>query len=81
MPRQIDAPPPGVTRFGLSRADAAFLAGVSVGTFDKMVGEGVMPSPRTFGARKIWLRPEVEQALFALPEVEAAEPNPWDEVG
>ena len=72
--------PPGVSRMGLSRADAAFLVGVSVGTFDKMVGEGVMPAPRQWGARKIWLRPDVETALFSLPEAANDTPNPWDDL-
>ena len=77
-PERLEAPP-GVVRFALSRGEAAFMAGVSTGTFDKMVGEGSMPQPRRVGARKLWLRPEIEQALRDLPEdfVDAGS-NPWD---
>jgi hypothetical protein len=72
--------PAGVERFALSRGEAAFMACVSVGTFDKMVEAGVMPAPRAYGARRLWLRPEVERALLELPgsEIETSDVNPWD---
>lgn len=79
MQRPTDIAPAGVARFALSRGEAAFMAGVSVGTFDKMVAEGALPAPRTWGSRKLWLRPEIEQALFELPaEHSTAVDNPWD---
>lgn len=66
-------------RFALSRGEAAFMAGVSAGTFDKMVSDGAMPRPRAYGARKLWLRPEIEAALLELPSDELASgDNPWD---
>lgn len=78
----MKAAPPGVARFGLTRGEAAFMAGVSATTFDKMVEAGVMPAARTWGARKLWLRPEVEAALLELPEAGAGERavvNSWDD--
>ena len=70
--------PAGVVRFAMSRVEAAFMAGVSTGSFDKMVAEGVLPQPRIWGARKLWLKPELELALLDLPEVADEAPNPWD---
>lgn len=70
--------PAGVVRFAMSRVEAAFMAGVSTGTFDKMVADGALPQPRSWGARKLWLKPELELALLDLPEAPDATPNPWD---
>lgn len=78
---RVSAAPAGVERFALSRGEAAFMAGVSVGTFDKMVEAGVMPPPRAYGARRLWLKPEVERALLELPATadEPSASNPWDD--
>jgi hypothetical protein len=52
---------------GLRRGDAALHCGVSPGHFDRMVKEGVLPAPRDQGGIKIWLRQELDDALFSLP--------------
>jgi hypothetical protein len=70
--------PAGVLRFALSRGEAAFMACVSVGTFDKMVDEKVMPAPRIYGSRKFWLKPEIENALLELPAGEDAAQERFD---
>lgn len=71
----------GLQKAGLTRAEAAFVAGVSPGTFDKMVDEGLLPRPRRYGTRLIFLRSEIELALFDLPtDGEARASNPWDEL-
>ena len=55
-----------VPRLALGRAAAAL--GVSAGSFDVMVREGVVPPPRIWHARKLWLTSELEAALMDLPE-------------
>lgn len=77
MNRGHEIAPAGVTRFALSRGEAAFMAGVSPGTFDRMVADGSMPAARTYGARKMWLKPEIERALLELPEEAASADDPW----
>ena len=44
-----------IPRLGLSRAELAIAVGVSVGSVDQMVLEGVLPPPRIWHSRKIWL--------------------------
>ena len=52
----------------LRRTQAARHCGVSAGTFDTMVQEGVLPPARLArGKIKVWLRQELDDALFALP--------------
>lgn len=51
---------------GLKRQDAAAHCGVSPGHFDKMVQEGVLPGPRALGGVNVWLRQELDAALFAI---------------
>lgn len=59
---------------GLKRGRAAAHCDVSPGHFDKMVKEGVLPQPRHLGGVKIWLRQELDEALYSLnsPETEGA---------
>lgn len=58
---------------GMRRIDAASHCGVSPSHFDKLVRKGVMPSPRDLEGVKVWLRPELDNALFGLaPEDTAA---------
>lgn len=59
--------PPSLAPRGLSRVQAAEYAGVGVTLFDQMVEDGRMPRPRLANSRKIWLRPELDEALAALP--------------
>ncbi|MFN4159378.1 MAG: helix-turn-helix transcriptional regulator [Gemmobacter sp.] len=51
---------------GLRRMDAARHCGVSPGHFDAMVKAGVLPAPRSLGTVKLWLRQELDDALFGL---------------
>jgi len=51
---------------GLKRQDAAAHCGVSPGHFDRMVREGILPAPRPLGGVNLWLRQELDQALYAL---------------
>ena len=57
---------------GMRRTDAAVHCGVSPGHFDKLVREGVMPSPRHLSGIDVWLRQELDDALFALAPKESA---------
>ncbi len=50
----------------LKRAKAAAHCDVSVGYFDRMVREGILPEPRLLGGVKVWLRQELDDALFGL---------------
>ena len=72
--RPAKVAPPGVSRCGLSRYDAAFLLGISTGTFNQMVSDGRMPPPRIIGSRRVWVKSEVEQALSDLPADEGSQP-------
>jgi len=48
---------------GLSREQAAIFVGLSAGTFDKHVREGVFPAPVHFGRRLVWHRRSLEEAM------------------
>jgi predicted DNA-binding transcriptional regulator AlpA len=70
---------------GLSRVEAAQYIGVSPSTFDKMVADGRMPKPISINARKVWYRPSLEQALWAMAVAQNAagaaandDENPFD---
>ena len=52
-----------IPRLGLSRTELAVAIGVSTGSVDQMVSEGVLPPPRRWHSRKIWLVAEVEAYL------------------
>jgi excisionase family DNA binding protein len=47
----------------LSQAEAAAYIGVSLGTFLSAVKRGEMPQPKSMGARKLWVRAEIERAF------------------
>ena len=51
--------------FALRRPHAAAHVGCSVVHFDKLVG--VMPRARVIDGVKVWLRPELEEALLSAP--------------
>ena len=51
----------------MRRDKAARYCGVSAGHFDRLVREGFMPAPRNQLGVKVWLRAEIDDALFALP--------------
>lgn len=67
---------------GLRREDAAMHCGISPGYFDKLVSARVLPPPRLIGETvKIWVRQELDNALFSLPvpnELVAEAINPCD---
>ncbi len=54
---------------GLRRIDAARHWGVSPGHFDRLVAEGVAPAPRDSRGVKLWLRQELDDAMFDLPVI------------
>lgn len=56
-----------VPRLGLSRQEVALAIGVSPTTVDVMVKEGVLPPPRVWHTRKVWLVREVEAAMCDWP--------------
>lgn len=75
-PRSPIAPP---TARGLSRVEAAGYVGVSPATFDKMVGEGSMPSAKRIGRRKVWDVRRLDLAFDALPGEDGGDDgNEWD---
>lgn len=65
-PRPRDFLPPSLAPIGLRRTEAAAYIAVSVGTWDQMVREGVMPQPKRYGSRMIWDRLAVDVAFAAL---------------
>jgi excisionase family DNA binding protein len=64
--------PPNLAPVGLRLEQAAEYVGVSPNNFMKMVRQGVMPQPRCFGARRIWIRTELDVALASLPTPDGA---------
>ena len=62
-------PAPVTLPTGLRRADAARHWGVSAAHFDKLVTEGVAPAPRDSRGVKLWLRQELDDAMFDLPVI------------
>lgn len=54
---------------GLKRMQAAAHCGVSPVHFDKMIAEGLLPAPRKLGGVKVWLRQQLDEAMFALASV------------
>lgn len=56
----------------LRQKDAAFYCGVSIPTFLSLVEKGVLPSPRHLTQTlQVWVRSELESALWDLPNNEA----------
>lgn len=60
---------------GLSRVQAAEYIGVSPSTFDKMVADGQMPTPKKMRGRVIWDRKRLDQFFDAFDDDGE---NPWD---
>lgn len=78
-PRPRDFLPPSLPPRGLRRTEAAAYIAVSVGTFDQMVREGVMPAPKRYGSRTIWDRLAVDAAFAALDATNEAATG-WERV-
>ena len=57
-----------ITPLGLRRGQASLFVGISAAHFDKLVDDGLMPSPRIAAGVKIWLRSELEYALLELEQ-------------
>lgn len=64
---------------GLNRVEAARYIGVSPGTFDKLVQEGLMPAPKKVRARLIYDRLAIDVSFSALGE-EVETENDFDGV-
>lgn len=62
---------------GLNRVEAARYVGVSPGTFDKLVEDGLMPRPVRVRARLIYDKQAIDLAFSALGE-EAGFVNEFD---
>lgn len=63
---------------GLSRVEAARYVGVSPGTFDKLVLDGLMPKPKRVRTRLIFDREALDLAFSTLGE-DAETKNDFDE--
>lgn len=62
----------------LRLVDAARHCSMSEPYFNKMVSQGLLPSARQIGSQKRWLRQELDQSLFALPQCGDEPENPCD---
>lgn len=62
---------------GLNRAEAARYVGVSPGTFDKLVSDGLMPKPKRVRTRLIFDREAIDLAFSALGD-EGESKNDFD---
>ena len=75
---RLDVLPPPCVRV-LSRVQAAALCGVSPNTFDRMVGEGIMPGPKRVYGRVLWDSFALNAAITALfDEGDSAKPTSWE---
>jgi len=59
--------PLGVVPAALNEPQAALYVGVCANSLRAMVAKGLMPLPRAYGTRRIWLRSELDAALARLP--------------
>ena len=83
---RLDVLPPPCVRL-LSRVQAAALCGVSPNTFDRMVGESIMPGPKRVFGRVLWDLVALNAAIDALfgdgdqsTDQDTADDGGWDEV-
>jgi predicted DNA-binding transcriptional regulator AlpA len=51
---------------GLSRTQAASYIGISPGTFDKMIRDGLMPGPKAIYGRRVWDKFALDDAFDVL---------------
>lgn len=74
--------PRAIAKRMLSRAEAAAYCGVSPSTFDKMVKDGLIPSPLKIYARNLFDLHKLDAALNALSGdacvIAEAANNDWD---
>ena len=74
---RLDVLPPPCVRV-LSRVQAAALCGVSPNTFDRMVGEGIMPGPKRIYGRVLWDLVGLNTAIDALFDEGGDAKSSWD---
>lgn len=74
---EVTRPLPFACPRGLSRAEAARYVGVSPGTFDKLVSDGLMPTPKRVRTRLIYDREALDLAFSALGD-EGESKNDFD---
>lgn len=60
-----------IPRLALNRSEVAISIGCSANTVDLMVKEGVLPPPRRWHSRKVWLVSEIMAAMEEWPEDQA----------
>lgn len=79
QPHQHKVLPPPTARL-LSRVEGAAYAGVSPSTFDRMIGDGLMPGPKRIYGRVLWDVRALDAAIDDLPgqDVSPQSVNPWD---
>jgi predicted DNA-binding transcriptional regulator AlpA len=65
---------------GLSRIAAANYVGISPSTFDQLVKDGRMPSPKRINARTIWDIWQLDEAFDALPSDGYEDRDPFESV-
>jgi hypothetical protein len=71
--------PPLTAPFALRRPYAAAHASVSTVHFDKLVEAEIFPRPRILLGVKVWIRPELEEAMLSAPHYgERDDSNPCD---
>jgi predicted DNA-binding transcriptional regulator AlpA len=58
--------------------EAARYVGVSPGTFDKLIADGIMPKPKQIRARRVWDRQALDLAFSSLDAGADDEPNDFD---
>lgn len=67
--------------FGIDRLQAAASIGVCATTFDKLIADKLMPTPRLINSRKVWDVDELRAAFKSLPkDGEPGEINSWADV-
>ena len=65
----------------LRRERAARYLDVSPGYFDKLVAEGIVPGPRRLGdGVRVWLRADLDDALYSLEPENVGGANSCDRV-
>ncbi len=80
MARASDTLPASLPPRGLTREQAAAYIGVGASTFDKLVADGVMPSPVQLYRRRVWDRLALDAAFALLSGsvgADAPDSDPW----
>jgi hypothetical protein len=60
--------------------ESAMYLGISAVKFGELVRDGIMPSPKRIGARRLWDIHELDTAFDGLPsENQAPQETTWDD--